>query len=1200
MLILLVLTIASAALFKARLFLIEPALAGEITNPTVTIADPATSAETTHTFNFTTDTQLPSAGGGFRINSYTPNSNSSESGYFDYSKATIDTANSITGLTINTYDNYNGITIGTSSNIAAGTAVKLTLKTVKNPQRGGSYFFRIVGFSNLNNWTVSAGAYHPSLKGLTALVEIGATSLRGTITDNSGNAVPLATVSAWSYTDGYTSANATADINGKYSLVLPAKTYMFSIYYSQATDQSYFQPANSEVTVTAGSVTTKNEKFRAATKTIEGKVTKNSGTAVTNARVYAYNYNGLGNVNKKVNSDGTYSLLVPGGTWQIYLYADTYPADWVPVYTAESVTFADDTTAEKVTKNLTVEGLDATIIVTVKKPDGSATPDNTTWLNLVNAKNNTFYGNISGGKATIPVTGGTTYTLTGSTSEQNYAFPSVPAFSVNHDETKSIEVVLKEKKSKLKVLVYYVDNGQKVGISGASVNAWANEGVSYEWASLNNGTASDGTGTLPVAGGKTYSVSVWPAYNSGFGTLNLKPKTLTIAENAEATVEFELNKLSATLTGKVVDANSNIVTNLSGWINVSDGSTGSWSSLGASITNGTFSLKVPAKVKLTAKPWIYASDYSSPGSQDVTIDDNGSQELTFKLIANDAKIQGTVYGENDEIFTKWLSIYATKSPDNNSWQSGNFDQKTGKYSISVSEGDWTLGYWYSSNDYMGTSNSISFKRIKKGETRTHDIHLKANKAEIKAQAVNEEGKPMSGVWVTASTQPPDEKTTIEQDYIGSNGGSTDQDGNATLKVPDGTYWVGGTTWYNSTGTISPKRQQVTTKEGAPASVKLVFRKPNSKLNITVKQNGEGKAAFVSAWTKDGSLAEGGSNNDGKLSLDIVSGVKWQIRAVKQVDKDVYRSPRQTVDIAEGTKETAVDLELTKSKISLPEKVTTTFNPKNPVVIELDNKTSISIPANTVEAAGTVTFVADPLAELPEQADAKPIIGYDFKLTNDTTGQAITTFKNSVTITIPWKKEWLEEAGITNENSLTISYLDPLTNSYRVLGACAVDVDGDKVACQTDHFTKFALTTSADVIAPVVPTDISAGVVDKKVVVSWTNPKDADFKGVTIYRSEKAGDLGNSIATDQKGPSYTDGAVSQNKTYYYTLRSVDVSGNESASSNQVMVAVGKGQVTVLPNTGWPNTPGQLAAVLALIAVSGGLYYYDRKIRRKAAK
>lgn len=115
----------------------------------------------------------------------------------------------------------------------------------------------------------------------------------------------------------------------------------------------------------------------------------------------------------------------------------------------------------------------------------------------------------------------------------------------------------------------------------------------------------------------------------------------------------------------------------------------------------------------------------------------------------------------------------------------------------------------------------------------------------------------------------------------------------------------------------------------------------------------------------------------------------------------------------------------------------------------------------------------------------------------------------------------------------------------------------------------------DKTPPASPSDVVLIVTDmpffekilKHVYISWVRPSDSDFDRVNIYRSESEGDLGKLVYSGsgtketENGRYFTrdtkdnDESLDPNIDYYYTIRSVDRSGNESTNTNQFKINTG---------------------------------------------
>ncbi|MFH1784761.1 MAG: hypothetical protein ABH868_07750 [bacterium] len=95
------------------------------------------------------------------------------------------------------------------------------------------------------------------------------------------------------------------------------------------------------------------------------------------------------------------------------------------------------------------------------------------------------------------------------------------------------------------------------------------------------------------------------------------------------------------------------------------------------------------------------------------------------------------------------------------------------------------------------------------------------------------------------------------------------------------------------------------------------------------------------------------------------------------------------------------------------------------------------------------------------------------------------------------------------------------------------------------------TIGADTTPPGPPTGVSVSDpgTGGTLNISWTNPTDTDFAHVHIYRSSSSGTLGSLIADNQTGTSYQNTGLTNGTLYYYTLRSVDSTGNQSTNTDQ---------------------------------------------------
>lgn len=100
----------------------------------------------------------------------------------------------------------------------------------------------------------------------------------------------------------------------------------------------------------------------------------------------------------------------------------------------------------------------------------------------------------------------------------------------------------------------------------------------------------------------------------------------------------------------------------------------------------------------------------------------------------------------------------------------------------------------------------------------------------------------------------------------------------------------------------------------------------------------------------------------------------------------------------------------------------------------------------------------------------------------------------------------------------------------------------------------SITTAGagDTTAPAVPTALAATSGINTITLSWVNPTDSDFSNVKILR--KTTGAYAQIATVSGGPglaaSFSNGGLAANTQYFYRIKSVDFSGNQSANTSAV--------------------------------------------------
>lgn len=1126
---------------------------GTITNFTVTPTAATVGGTTTWTVNFTPQSAIPLDGGKVNLEVHGWNG----SGVF-FESATISSSTPANAFTIASQSGTK-IVLNAAQAIAAGTPIQIQFANMKNPTQGGYFFGRL--------WTTQYGT---EIDGdadwggdyLSSYFEIGSnTNLKGQVTDGQGNAVKFANV--FIYTASYSlSYYGYTDVNGQYGIGnVPAGTYLVSINSPNSYNSGvvYASPSPAQVTIESG-VVTKNLNFEPAVKTITGRVTLDDATQtpVTDASVSFYrNGGGNGYGVKDTDANGNFSVRVPAGTWNVNISPKTYPSSWTNCsrFYDQTISFDATSTVESKTKNFTVDSLSSIVSGRVLKPDGTAASTSSVGLYFAHSNGCQFSAGSNQASGQQASTDGSfsarvapgSYTMSGWVSDQNLTLPTLSNFSVGANETKDLGTITLQQKTDR--ITGRITDQNGASVVGATVSG-SQEGVSSSWAS----TTTDATGaySLSVNPG-IWRVSAWPGWsgNTSSGSEYVysgQSISVSVTSGVVGTANFQFLRATNILTGQIVDETGSVVPNLTGWVSAGDGA--NYNNIGATLQGSTYELRLPPgtwSVSLS----LTDQNYSPEDERSVTFSGNNeTKTLNLQAIQNNATIQGTVYDESGNAVTnQWFDIYAMKGRGG-SWRSATLDQNTGRYSIAVAAGTWQLGWWApQATQYRAPVGQDIELVVASGENKVYDIVLKKTDATISGRTENDQGNPIAWAWLSADTRDPNEKVAQDRMYFASTA-SSDAQGNFTLQVPAGTYWVGASLWYGS-GYINPKRVKVTVDANTPASdLKLLFRTADSLIDGTTLVDGAASAAYLTAWSEDGGYAETTSTSTGTFQLSVSQGTKWHVKASKKVGTDVYKSDEAIVDLTTEANLSGLALTLEQQSYSLPADKSISFDPTVEQKVTLDDSTTLTIPANSMATSGTVTVNLEPETELPEQNDAKPV-GYGIEMTAfDDTGEEITTFANDLLIEYAYSASLLTEMGL-EEDELVLGYYDDVAG-WQEVPNCTTNGTEDKVVCRLSHFTKFSLIAAPDTTPPSAPTAVTGSADRSTATLSWTNPTEADFASVTIYRSTVAGTLGGVATSGNTSTSFTDTNLTTQTTYSYTVRALDSSGNESSNTTQTTV------------------------------------------------
>lgn len=487
------------------------------------------------------------------------------------------------------------------------------------------------------------------------------------------------------------------DANGQYRIGgLPAGTYKFEVNPPQEmTDVVRTQPE--DVTITS-SLTTKNVVLTAAAKFITGSVKKADGTPVTCAQVNANLRGGPGWANTRTRSDGTYTLTVQPGSWNVRIERDggfdCPEPDWIYLDPEAVVEFSADSSTETETVNFIVQKATAGIVGTVLTKDGRPVTNGN-----VNANSQTRDGRNRWANAQIKADGSYRLALIGGTYDLNVwtndpkLFTKNQKVTVGDKQTLTVNFTMAEKLAHITGTVT-----DKAGKPLPSIQLNGNLDCGPDGCSAWSNTRTDDSGRYDMA----VTAGRWNINIDGGQSANYVydgPPVDVYVSSDTATVSdvnFTLTYADITITGKVVDESGKPFAQFSGWayvrpVNVAAGAP--FREYGGGVNQGVFSFRVPSKLYSQAELGIHTPPNSQYSATPVTItlvaDATIEQNITIK--PNDAAIVGRLIDSSGLSLQSCPfrgEVFANTSM---SWHGTQINPDC-SYEISLMAGKYNVGY----------------------------------------------------------------------------------------------------------------------------------------------------------------------------------------------------------------------------------------------------------------------------------------------------------------------------------------------------------------------------------------------------------------------------------------------------------------------------------------------------------------------------
>ncbi|MBI2426291.1 MAG: carboxypeptidase regulatory-like domain-containing protein [Candidatus Kerfeldbacteria bacterium] len=516
-----------------------------------------------------------------------------------------------------------------------------------------------------------------------------------------GNAVTDGYISGWKTGSGSGWFSGQTNSSGQYSITTSSGTWNVSAYpvwTGGSPAWGFFESAKVVKFEEARDVPeTQSVEITVVpfTSVIKGEVLNPDGSVpstsdYTSVSIYqdggAYNWTQLG-------SDGSFSVRVPKGTHKVQVYTSSTTKGSPDL---QSWSVGEDETLDIGTLYL-VEKKEK-IVVTIVDANGNALADQYAYA----WKDNGNYGWASGqtdstGKVTLNVTKGdwVVYTYAnywyGGATTQYVPIESSKKVSVSAEETKNVSFTFAVANATIIGSVQDSDGNTVSGYGWISVRSSSSTDV---WGSGLGCSVSQGAFICKVpAGTWILRYNVWN--NSDYDVGDEVTVTIGDSETVDGVV-VTLIPANSSISGRLVDASGNAITDVSASIYADNGS---GSNKYAWTNDGSYSFKVSGG-EWTLGAWVsWGSGYIVSPQQEKTVTVGDDEDVTFDItvVKEDSLVSGTVTDESGTpLQNMWISLKTKKGEETTSnydayrsyYEFGAVSDQNGNYEIQTTSGDW--------------------------------------------------------------------------------------------------------------------------------------------------------------------------------------------------------------------------------------------------------------------------------------------------------------------------------------------------------------------------------------------------------------------------------------------------------------------------------------------------------------------------------
>lgn len=617
-----------------------------------------------------------------------------------------------------------------------------------------------------------------------------------------------------------------------------------------------------------------------------------------------------------------------------------------------------------------------------------------------------------------------------------------------------------------------VTDGNGTPVEGVSMSAWNDDYNSGEYGY--GETDENGQWQTAVDNGDAWS---FYAYKDGYSSADSYGVSMSTGEN---TVELEMEEADATINLTLRNSSGQAVPAPNDGYGSASCYNSDWTRyFWGDITPGqsTAAVSVVGPDTYTCSVWIdgFASDEVT-----ALVGDGATVNKNVTVLEADSTIRVKLVDENGNRLTDVTSFSAYANSTLNAdgeqyWGSYAWeDGSNGLANLEVVDGfTYEVGVWVNNDSGSGISSTALYTATTgtqyiqnynmqtvvadNSQTRIVEVELQEADAEINVTVLDSDGTPAEYAWVSA------EENGVQGwgSYIGD---VTNSNGEVTLAVAgDKTYNVAAYPMgaYDGT-TLPPRDREVRVAENGSKSITMRSLVSDWTVNISADTDDSTDLDYVWCHVYSPSLGVETFADlvSGSGSAGIISDNSWWIGCQGYAlgnggDGTFYRSA--DTQYTSGTREGGSgSVEVTLSEAGeYYEEQTFSFSATSDTTLELQDGSTLTVPANSIDSSGTVTITSETAVGQnvdDENYPAEP----PFELTaRDSSGQEVEEFQQNLTLNFHYDEDELEELGI-DEDELKGAAYDEDTNSWQNPASSQVDTDENVVTVGVNHFSAYGI------------------------------------------------------------------------------------------------------------------------------------------------